>query len=657
MHVHLAHAEYLAARAMADVLMPPPPVDYVRWAEENIVFSERESQFAGPYNRTLFGYFDEILRAFSPDDPCRFVSLAKSAQLGGTVLANVFVGGSLSMDPGDILYVHPTTDNAARWSKMKLSPFIRGTKALAELFDSRSRDGADSVLYKERRDGRGAILISGANSPASLSQVTMRRQVQDDLVKWETNTAGDPEGQADSRSRAHEFAKIFKVSTPKTLPGCRITRNFEAGSQERPYVPCPHCGAMQVLEWENMLANLDEAKPEDAHFVCTDPECGCVIEEHHRPQMLAGLEWRAANPAAKREHRSFWIWSAYSHLQSWERIAREWLKAKGDPPSEQTFMNDTVGLAYRGAGEAVPWEEIRDRAAESHYANGTIPLGALYLTLGIDCQVDRVEWQLVGWGRDRRRWVVSCGVIPGHVSEVSCRAALDALLDQRWLNTFGRRIGVDLAAIDGNAWTEDVWGWAKRHPSTKVMMVRGRHEEHVPLLERVRKERRRDGTLLKYSRRFYNFGTSILKMALYRNLSKTDPLERGFIGLPRGLEDEYFRQLTAERRKPMRRRDGFTDYKWEKDPGQANEALDTHLQAEAAAIRLGVRDLPDALWDNLEAERESAPPDAQGDLEDLLLQPIPVATAPVTVDPSAAPAPIATFLQREPGARSWHDRD
>ncbi|MFD2030938.1 phage terminase large subunit family protein [Ancylobacter dichloromethanicus] len=134
MHVHLAHAEHLAAWAMADVLMPPPPVDYVRWAEENIVFSERESQFAGPYNRTLFGYFDEILRAFSPDDPCRFVSLAKSAQLGGTVLANVFVGGSLSMDPGDILYVHPTTDNAARWSKMKLAPFIRGTKALAVLF-------------------------------------------------------------------------------------------------------------------------------------------------------------------------------------------------------------------------------------------------------------------------------------------------------------------------------------------------------------------------------------------------------------------------------------------------------------------------------------------------------------------------------------------
>jgi hypothetical protein len=30
----------------------------------------------------------------------------------------------------------------------------------------------------------------------------MRRQVQDDLAKWVPNSAGDPEGQADSRSSA-----------------------------------------------------------------------------------------------------------------------------------------------------------------------------------------------------------------------------------------------------------------------------------------------------------------------------------------------------------------------------------------------------------------------------------------------------------------------
>src|SRR6202035_4735242 len=127
----------------------------------------------------------------------------------------------------------------------------------------RARDGADAVLFKERRDGLASLLITGANSPASLSQITVNYQVQDDLAKWEVNSAGDPEQQADSRSRAIEFAKIFKPSTPLVEPGCRISKDFEAGSQELPYVPCPHCDHMQVLEWDNMLAALDPAKPDD----------------------------------------------------------------------------------------------------------------------------------------------------------------------------------------------------------------------------------------------------------------------------------------------------------------------------------------------------------------------------------------------------------
>src|SRR5262249_24475795 len=148
------------------------------------------------------------------------------------------------------------------------------------------------------------------------------------LAKWEMNSAGDPEMQADNRSRSDEFAKILKVSTPLVMPGCRITKSLEQGSQEHPYVPCPHCDAMQVLEWENMLAHLDPEKPEAEHFTCL--ACDREIEEHHRSQMLARLEWRAHNPKAKRFHRSFWIWSAYSYLQSWARIAMEWLRVKGD---------------------------------------------------------------------------------------------------------------------------------------------------------------------------------------------------------------------------------------------------------------------------------------------------------------------------------------
>ncbi len=621
--ITVANAERIAGLTLAEVLMPPPPVDYVAWAERNIVFSKRESALSGPYNRALFGYFDEILRAFSPEDPCRIVTIKKSAQIGGTVLANVFCGGSMEMDPGDFLYVHPTDDNAARWSKMKLVPFIKSTTCLTAVFPSKARDGSDSVLYKERRDGRGAILISGANSPASLSQVSMPRQVQDDLAKWEMNAAGDPETQADSRSRAYEFAKIVKVSTPLVEPGCRISKNFELGSQEKLFLPCPHCAHMQPLEWENMLAELDEQAPEKAHFSCID--CGGVIEQWHLPSMRLKGEWRAANPAAKRVHRSFEIWSAYSPLQSWEQIAREWLKAKGDPKSEQVFLNDTVGRAYKTSGEAPPWEGLRDRAAQADRSIGAIPAGHPVLTAGVDCQVDRCEVQIVAWGPNRHRAIVEYRVIPGHISTPEARATLDALLKQAWPNAHGQRVALDVLAIDGNAWTEDVWGWAKMHPANRVIMVRGVGSETAPLFLRVKKEVSRSGKRLPYSRRFYNFATSVLKMGLYRNLGKTDPMEHGYVDLPKGLDDEYFRQLTAESRKATKTKQGFERWEWVKDPNQRNEGLDTMLQAEAAFMRISwvSRELLDAVWKRYFDEREVAPVAQQLDLEDLIAAPAP----------------------------------
>jgi len=537
----------------------------------------------------------------------------------------------MAMDPMDFLYLHPTEDNARRWSKMKLAPMLRNTTALARLFPSKSRDGGDAILHKERIDNRGAIQISGANSPASLSQVTMARQVQDDLSKWELNLAGDPETQADNRSRAVTFAKVFKIGTPMVLPGCRISRNYEAGSQERYHVPCPHCGHVHALEWENMLAGLDEERPEDAHFTC--PACGTVIEEHQRPAMIRAGRWIAGNDKARRYHRSFAIWSAYSLLQSWETIAREWLKARGDPAAEQVFLNDTVGEAYKAQSEAPPWEDLRKRADDSFYPRGRIPAGYVILSIGFDCQKDRVEWQLLGWGRDRRRAVIDVGVVAGHISEEETRKRLDDLMRSTWPNEARRQLALDRAAIDGNAWTEDVWDWAKRWPASKLMMVRGANTDTAPRIQQVKKERGRTGKLLKYSKRFFNFNTSVRKFSLYRSLGKTDPMERNFIALPKGLEESFFQQLTAERRVPVKRRGGNIDYRWEKDPGQPNEALDTHLQAEVAAEKLGVRDFTEAMWDRLEAERDVPPVKGQLDLEDL-----PLVRAPTVASRRQPPA-------------------
>ena len=333
----VANAERVAWDVLAQISTPPPPLDLNRWAEENIVFGN-ESPWPGPYDPDRMPWNRDILAALQPDDPCRVVTVRGSAQFGKTTIALIFTVGATEVEGGDFLYVHPQEDNAKRWAKTKLRRLLRQSSALRRTF---GEVDDSALLYIERTDGAGAITVSGARSESSLSMISVRRQVQDDLAKWEENNAGDPEEQSDSRSASFKFRKILKASTALIEPGCRITRNFKAGTQEWWHVPCPHCGHEHPLTWENFRDNLDEAHPERAAFSC--PECGGVIEQKHiRPITMAG-RWVAHSPGAP--DRSFHFWGrVHSGVDTLADIARKWLAVKGDPKAEQVFYNDWLGL-------------------------------------------------------------------------------------------------------------------------------------------------------------------------------------------------------------------------------------------------------------------------------------------------------------------------
>src|SRR5579863_9018738 len=178
----LANPRKLGLEVLATALQPPPRLDYLAWAERHIAFDS--GPFAGPCSRMAFPFWDAVLRALRPDDRCRYITLMGSAQIGKTVLSEVFTIATITESRGSFLVVHPTSDNAIRWSKMKLAPLMRSTATVREQFPEKARDALASILYKERKDGLARLLITGANSPASLSQVTIDHQVQDDLAKF-----------------------------------------------------------------------------------------------------------------------------------------------------------------------------------------------------------------------------------------------------------------------------------------------------------------------------------------------------------------------------------------------------------------------------------------------------------------------------------------
>src|SRR4051794_21330526 len=106
----LANPERRARLFGGAVLLPPPPLDLNQWARDNLVLGG-ESPYPGPYEPERFPFFWDILAALGPEEPARVVVLCGSAQIGKTLLAQIFAAASLDLDPGNLLYVHPTESN------------------------------------------------------------------------------------------------------------------------------------------------------------------------------------------------------------------------------------------------------------------------------------------------------------------------------------------------------------------------------------------------------------------------------------------------------------------------------------------------------------------------------------------------------------------
>jgi phage terminase large subunit GpA-like protein len=124
------------------------------------------------------------------------------------------------------------------------------------------------------------------------------------------------------------------------------------------------------------------------------------------------------------------------------------------------------------------------------------------------------------------------------------------------------------------------------------------------------------------------------------------------MGFPRGLGDDYYRQLTSEVRKISRNSAGVMVSKWEVLPGRRNEVLDTAVYADAAALRKGWRSLGPEGWERLAAAQSEPPAEAQPDLFDAA-PPIPAAAPPEPPRARAAPPQPAAPDAWVPAREDW----
>lgn len=632
----LAPAEVVIARAMARAMEPPPPPDITRWCEENIVFDDR-SPMPGPFRIEKFPFLREIHEVLSPEHPSTEVSVMGSAQIGKTVsIIQPTLGSWFCYCQLDALVIHPTTSAAKEWALNKWGPMRRQTAALREIFgDGRSGDNTDTIFDQGTLRRDGSLRITSAGSPSDLTGTTRRLVIMDDLAKWEMTDKGDPESLAESRAKAFgPERKILRVSTPLIRGTCRISAAFARSDQRYYFVPCPHCGNEAPLNWENFRKSLSPDRLHAAHFTCE--ACGCVIDHSEKERMVANGHWVPTNPRG--DHPGFHIWQAYVPHLDWADIALAYARIMGwtrqgfaaeseeavagkvDALTEQVFYNDTLGLPYEQASKGPNWEALRNRAEDPELQaldRGILPATGFVFTAGVDCQADRTEVHLKAFGQNYRRWTIDYLVIPHHISSDECRKQLDELLKATWRTERGLRVQIDMLAIDGGAYTSEVWSWAKRYPWARVIIVKGSSTQNGPIMKPMYDDVRRDGKVRKNDKRAFLVNVNQLKADFYAWLAKEDPTERGYCAFAKGLGDEFYRMITAEVRMLRRNQSGVMISRWElAEPGRRNEALDTELYAEVAARRRHWAAMTETEWARLADERGAAPAEPQGDLFD-----------------------------------------
>lgn len=607
-----------------DGLRPEPIMTVSQWADRYRYLVQKASAEPGKWKTSRTPYLREIMDCLSTTSPIEEVIFMKGSQIGGSETGNNFVGYTIDHAPGPMMMVQSSIDTAKRYSKQRIDPLIESSDRLREkIKPARERDSGNNVLSKDFADGSGILLITGSNSAAGLRSMPIKKLFLDE----EDSYPGDVEGEGDpvelAKARTRTFKgkkKILRVSTPTDAGTSRIAAAFLEGDQRRYYIPCPQCGHKQTLKWSGItwdktIKDVDKAA-ETAHYVCE--ENGCVIEDHQKDWFLAeenGAEWIAEAPEnGGGKVRSYHLSSLYSPhgWYSWQEAVKTWLKAQGNDYKLKTFTNTVLGEVWTEKSEAPEWRRLYER--REGYKLSTVPYGALFLTCGVDVQKDRLEAQVVGWGRDKSSWVVDYIVFPGDTSDLSPKGPwveLDRLLQKKYSIRDDFGIPIRMMAVDSGYRTQTVYDWVRKYPANRVVATKG--QDHLKMLfsqPKVVDINVGNGKKIRRGVKVWPIGSSMAKVELYGQLRLERPTESegelfaygyppGYIHFSCDLDEEYFKQLTAESL-VKRVHKGFARYDWDKNNHERNEALDTFILARVAASMVGMDRWTQVQWEELD---------------------------------------------------------
>lgn len=625
-------------------LQPDPELWVDQWADEYMrIPRETGAAEPGPYRTDRTPYAREPMRCLSPSHPARRVVTMVASQLMKTQIALNWIGGCIHMAPANILMLLPSLALSKRVSG-RVGKTIDATPVLRERVASpRSRDARNTMDTKEFEGG--TLYATTAGSASNLAELAARYIYGDEVDRWDVDVdnEGDPIELAETRASTFgRNAKIYFSSSPTIKGASRIAGLFTQSDQRHYYVPCPHCGEMQTLEWENLKYTDDYSQVQ--YLCCT---CGCLIDEHHKGDMLARGEWRA-HSEGDGETVGFTLNALYAPLGwvSWLGLAKQFDKAKaaqdkGDLEPMQVFYNTRLARLWDAAQEMTKASELKARAED--YQLGSVPRGALILTAAVDTQHNRLELLVLGWGEGLERWVVDHQVIMGDPADERTWALLDEKLKTRYRHVSGVEMAICAAGIDsGGHHTDEVYQFTRLRRWRNILAVKGASRPNRPVL--AQRPSKVDvtwkGTTHKEGAELWMIGTDTAKDWIYNRYGLGEGA--GSLHFSKDLPDDFYDQCVAER-KIARYVKGHKRIEWVKGKADRNEALDLLVYNLAMAHLLGLNRYRDTEWAKLRQAVSQGSLFAEPAAD---ASPAPTTAPQPASTPPAAPAPVAPSRRR-----------
>lgn len=563
---------------------PPEQLSVTEWSDKYRRLSAENSAEPGRWRTSRTPYLKEIMDAFT-DPKVHRIAVAASSQVGKTECEMNMLGYAIDIDPGPIMLVMPTVDNAKDFSKRRIAPMIRDTKPLREkIAKAKSRDGENTVLKKAYPGGM--LTMTGSNSPASLASVPARYVFGDERDRWAKDAGGegDPWGLVEARTITFYNYKMVEVSTPTIKGYSAIESAFNTGTQEYWSVQCPHCGEYNFIKFDhirfefhtNKIQGKTQYIVDDVMYAC--PECGgASTEQEIRKQPK---QWIAKNPEAyKNGVRSFWINAFSSPWMPWKKLVLRFLEAKDDPEKLKTVYNTLFGELWEDRGDLEDEDEMLARREEYE---ADLPDGVLCLTCGVDTQDNRLEYEVVGYGQFGENWGIEKGYIMGKPSENDVWERLDGIIDRSYYFKNGKALKISLTFVDsGGHYTQEVYEECNKRINKRMFAIKGKGGEGIPFTGPPSKVNIVKDNKIIGKAWLYVLGVDAGKERIMSGL-KVRSAGAKYSHFPnnedKGYDNLYFSGLLSEKMTYKNNK-----WQWEKLPGHnRNEALDCRNYANAA---------------------------------------------------------------------------